>query len=170
MFGRGGEEALALAEDGVPFEVVPGVTSGTSVPASAGIPVTHRDLARSVTFFTAHTSGDGKDNVDYEALARVGGTLVAFMGLGRLARVARSLMDAGCRAALPAAVISHGTTPRQIVVRGTLDDIAAQVERRGVEAPALVVIGEVVGISERLGGALDAATLTSQVGSEPKES
>jgi uroporphyrin-III C-methyltransferase len=169
VFGRGGEEALALAAAGVPFEVVPGVTSGTSVPASAGIPVTHRDLARSVTFFTAHTSGDGKDNVDYQALARVGGTLVAFMGLGRLARVARSLVDAGCRPALPAAVIAHGTTPRQVVVRGTLQDIAAQVERRGVEAPALVVIGEVVTLSERLEGALHAATLTSQGCLEPRE-
>lgn len=150
VFGRGGEEALALATSGISFEVVPGVTSGTSVPACAGIPVTHRDLARSVTFFTAHTSGDGTDDIDYEVLARIKGTLVAFMGLGRIGQVARALISAGCRADLPTAIVAHGTTARQVVVRGTLLDIADRAAEARLEAPALVVIGEVVRLSSQL--------------------
>ncbi|MFO0552701.1 MAG: uroporphyrinogen-III C-methyltransferase [Polyangiaceae bacterium] len=150
VFGRGAEEALALANAGIAFEVVPGVTSGTAVPAAAGIPVTHRDVARTVTFFTAHTSRDGSDPVDYAALGRLNGTLVAFMGLGRLDEVARGLREAGRRADLPVAVISRGTTPSQTVVFGTLEDIAARARAAAVEAPALVVIGEVVELSAHL--------------------
>lgn len=160
VFGRGGEEALALAAAGVRCVVVPGVTAGTAVPAAAGIPVTHRDVARSVTFFTAHTSGDGVDTVDYAALARTGGTLVAFMGLGRLGQLARSLVEAGKAPTLPVAVIANGTTAAQTVVRGHLEDIEERVRAAGLSAPALVVVGEVVGLAS-LGSLADAARVTS---------
>ncbi len=161
VFGRGGEEALALADAGIPFQIVPGVTAGTAVPASAGIPVTQRELARSVTFFTAHTSNDDSSGCDYGALAKVGGTLVAFMGLGRLAEVAGALMRGGCRSDLPAAVIASGTTSSQVVVRGPLSEIASLAKEQGVVAPALVVIGEVVALSPRLCGQVGAAAQAS---------
>ena len=144
VFGRGGEEVLALAEAGVPFEVVPGVSSLASVPAAAGIPVTHRGVASSVTAVAAHAPGE----LDYRALAAVPGTLVLFMGLAGLERVARGLVEAGRDPSTPAAVISRGTTAEQEVVRGPLCEIAALAADLG--APALAVVGDVVALRERL--------------------
>ena len=147
VFGRGGEEALALAEAGIPFEVVPGISSLAAVPASAGIPVTHRGLSQTVTLSTAHGEDGGEP--DYDALARTGGTLVLFMGLGRLAELAAGLIDAGLDAETPAAVVSRGTLPDQKVATAPLDEIAEAAV--GLRSPALLVVGEVVQLADVLG-------------------
>lgn len=149
VFGRGGEEALALADAGVPFEVVPGISSLAAVPAAAGIPVTHRGLSQTVTLSTAHGEDGGEP--DYSALARVGGTLVLFMGLGRLAELADGLIDAGLDPDLPAAVISRGTLPTQQVATAALCEIAEAA--LGLRSPALLVVGEVVQLSDALAAA-----------------
>jgi len=144
VFGRGGEEALALARAGVSFEVIPGVSSLSSVPASAAIPVTHRGVASAVTAFAAHDV----ETLDAAALARAPGTLVAFMGLGGLARLAERLVEHGLSAATPAAVVSAGTTPREQTVVAPLGAIASAA--RGLPTPALVVVGEVVALRHAL--------------------
>ena len=150
VFGRGGEEALALAAAGIPFEVVPGVTSGVAVPAAANIPVTHRGIAAAVTFVTGHGRREDVASVRWDELARVPGTLVVFMGLGAVGEIARGLVAGGRGAETPVAVIARGTTPDQLVVEGTLADIAERVARAGVEAPALVVVGEVLSVRREL--------------------
>jgi uroporphyrin-III C-methyltransferase len=147
VFGRGGEEALALAEAGIPFEVVPGISSIAAVPAAAGIPVTHRGVSDRVTIATAHAA-DGSPP-DYGSLVAAGGTLVLFMGLGRLRELADGLIRAGMAAATPAAVVSRGTLPDQEIGTATLDEIADVAG--GLPGPALVVIGDVVALSGRLG-------------------
>jgi uroporphyrin-III C-methyltransferase len=141
MFGRGGEEALALADAEIPFEVVPGVSSLASVPGSAGIPVTHRGLSSAVTAFAAHDV----EALDAAALARIPGTLVAFMGGANARRLAQRLIEHGKPASTPAAVISRGTTDDEEVVvspLGSLEDAAV--------TPALVVIGDVVAVRAAL--------------------
>jgi uroporphyrin-III C-methyltransferase len=150
VFGRGGEEAIALAEAGVPFEVVPGVSSLAAVPAAADVPVTHRGVAAQVTALAAHDP----ERLDYDALARAPGTLVLFMGLATLRRVADGLIAAGKDPATPAAVIASGTRPEQVVVTAPLSELAAQA---AVEPPALVVIGEVVALRARIRPALRVA-------------
>jgi len=144
VFGRGGEEALALAAAGVPFEVIPGVSSLAAVPAGAGIPVTHRGLSSAVTAFAAHDV----EGLDARALARAPGTLVAFMGLAGLGRLAERLIEHGLPATTPAAVVSAGTTPEERVVSAPLGALARAA--RGLPTPALVVIGEVVSLREAL--------------------
>lgn len=146
VFGRGGEECLALLEAGIPFEVVPGITSAVSVPAFAGIPVTHRKIATAFTVVTGHTCGEG-DGQDWAALARAG-TLVILMGLSRLPQIARDLVEHGCSAETPAAVIQCGTTDAQRVVTGTLATIAEQA--RGLRNPATIVVGDVVALRPEL--------------------
>jgi uroporphyrin-III C-methyltransferase len=147
VFGRGGEEALALAEAGVLFEVVPGVTSLSAVPAAAGIPVTHRGFSSQVTIVTGHAC-DGDTGLDYPALARTPGTLVLFMALRRIGEIAGSLMASGKPPETPAAVIASGTLPEQRTVTATLAEIAEAAA--DLEPPALLVIGEVVTLAERL--------------------
>ena len=142
LFGRGGEEALALAAAGVPFEIVPGVSALSAVPAAAGIPVTHRGVSAQVTVVSGH-SADGSA-LDYDALARAPGTLVVFMGLRRLGELAAELVAHGRNSATPVAVVSAGTTPEQEVVVATLADIAERAE--GLAQPALVVVGDVVSL------------------------
>ena len=137
LFGRGGEEALALAEAGVPFDVIPGVSSFASVPASVGIPVTHRGVASAVTAFAAHDV----EGLDAAALARIPGTLVAFMGGARADRLAQRLIEHGKPASTPAAVIVRGTLPDEEVFVSPLGAISA-----APATPALVVIGDVVGV------------------------
>ena len=143
VFGRGGEEALTLAEAGVPFEVVPGVSSLSAVPAGAGIPVTHRGVSSQVTI------ANGQGALDFDLLARAGGTLVLFMGLARLGEIAAGLVAAGLDPQTPAAVISAGTTPAQETVVATVATIAAAAE--GFRPPALIVVGDVVALSARVG-------------------
>lgn len=148
VFGRGGEEALALHEAGVPFEIVPGVSAGSSVPAYAGIPLTHRDIGPDVTFVTGHEGG-AISRLRWDVLAGAS-TVVFFMGLTALPRIAAGLVAAGRDPATPVAVIASGTTERQETVTGTLADIVAAVRARGLEPPALVVVGEVVRLREAL--------------------
>jgi uroporphyrin-III C-methyltransferase len=145
VFGRGGEEALALAEAGVPFEIVPGVSSLSAVPASAGIPITHRGVSAQVTIV------QGQGPLDFEALARAPGTLVLFMALGRLAEIAGGLLEHGLHPNTPAAVIASGTTSEQEVAVATVERIAEAAA--GLQPPALIVIGDVVSLTERIASA-----------------
>lgn len=154
VFGRGGEEGLALQRAGVPFEVVPGVSSGIAAPALAGIPLTHRGLASSAAFVTAHDLSEAADGEERRArlahLARGAETLVVFMAGAELARVRHTLLDAGLDSATPAALIESGATPDQRVAIGTLDGLETLAEGlRG--GPALVVIGRTVGLADVLG-------------------
>jgi uroporphyrin-III C-methyltransferase len=138
VFGRGGEELLALLEAGIEVEVIPGVTAGTAVPAMLGIPVTHRDLTPGVTFVTGH----GR-HVDWSALARSGTTLVIYMGLRSLPGIVAALLDAGMGPRTPACVIENGTLKSQRQLVGTLGTLRPD----GFEGPALVVVGPVVGLA-----------------------
>jgi uroporphyrinogen III methyltransferase / synthase len=152
VFGRGGEEALALADRGIPFEIVPGVTAAVGVSAYAGIPLTFRDAASAVTFVTGHEdTGRGEARVDWGALAKVHGTLAIYMGVGRLPSIADSLLRGGRAATTPAAVVEWGTYARQRTISGTLGDIAEVARGARVRAPALVVVGEVAALRDRLG-------------------
>ena len=153
VFGRGGEEALALAAAGVSFEIVPGVTSAIAVPAYAGIPVTHRGYASVVTFVTGHagaTAPESSPPPDWQALARLGGTLVILMGVATLPAITQSLMEGGLDGATPAAVIQQGTTPSQRVVTGALGAIAGRAAAAHLRSPAITVIGAVAGLRESL--------------------
>jgi len=144
VFGRGGEEALALAAAGIPFRVVPGITAGIGGLAYAGIPTTHRDTNSAVAFVTGHASdGEVPDGLDWAALARVP-VLVLYMALKHLQPIARRLMEAGRRGDEPVAIVVKATTPEQRVVETTLARAAAEAEAQGLEPPALVAIGEVV--------------------------
>lgn len=151
VFGRGGEEAEALAAAGLEFEVVPGVTAAFAAPAYAGIPVTHRRFASEVTVFTGHEDPD-KDRVavDYDALARGQGTRVMLMGVERLGAITRELLARGASSELPVAVIRQGTTGEQRTVVGPLATIAEQVAQAGLTAPAVAVFGDVVRLRDRL--------------------
>ena len=145
MFGRGGEEALALVEARVPFRVVPGVTAGTGGLAYAGIPATHRDVNHAVTFVTGHNSGGQMpSDLDWQALARGSPVLVIYMGLKHLAQIRRELLAAGRRALEPVALVSHATTARQRVLETTLEAAVEDAAAARIEAPVLIVIGEVV--------------------------
>jgi uroporphyrinogen III methyltransferase / synthase len=151
VFGRGGEEGEALREAGVEFEVVPGVTAGVAATAYAGIPVTHRDDASAVAFVAGHEDPEKEEAaIDWGALARFPGTLVFYMGVKRLAENAQALIDAGRDPDEPAAAVERGTMAGQRTVAATLETIADAVEREGVKAPALVVIGPVVARREAL--------------------
>src|SRR4051794_1304599 len=144
VFGRGGEEALVLREAGIPFEVVPGITAGISAPAYAGIPVTHREIASGVAFVTGHEDG----SLDWDALAAFPGTLVFYMGVKALPRIASSLIAGGRPASQPVAVVERGTLPGQKTVVATLGDV---VERAaGIRAPAITLVGEVAGLREQI--------------------
>lgn len=138
VFGRGGEEILALQAAGVPYEEVPGISSAIAIPAAAGIPVTHRGLSRGFHVVTGHTSADGLP--DLTALAKLEGTLVFLMGLSKLPAIARGLVEAGKAPSTPAAVISGGNSPNPAAVRGTLADIGEKAAQ--VLPPAIILVGE----------------------------
>ena len=156
VFGRGAEECEALQAAGVPFRVVPGVTSAIAVPAAAGIPVTHRRLASAFAVVTGHEC-EGVSNLDWESLARVP-TLVVLMGLSALPEITARLLDHGADPDTPAAVIARGTLPEQRTVVGTLATLATRVAEEGLEPPATVVIGEVVRVRELLSGEAEGLT------------
>lgn len=139
VFGRGGEEALALRRAGIDFEVVPGISSAIAIPGEAGIPVTHRALSREVHIITAHTKADVTP--DYRRYAALEGTLVFLMGLQRLEKIAADLQAGGMAGDTPAAVISGGNAAHRAAVRAPLSGIAAAVRQAGVEAPAVIVVG-----------------------------
>ena len=148
VFGRGGEEAEALVEAGVPFEIVPGVSAAVAVPAYAGVPLTHRKLASSFAVVTGHEARKPNSAVDWSKLATAVDTLVILMGLSNLAVIVKKLIEHGRSPETPAAVIRAGTTSEQESVVGTLADI---VERSaGIEPPALIVVGDVVSLSDKL--------------------
>jgi uroporphyrin-III C-methyltransferase len=149
IFGRGGEEALALAEAEIPFEVVPGVSALSAVPASAGIPITHRGVSAQVTLVSGH-SAKGEE-LDYAHLARTPGTLVVFMGVAHLNRIATGLIAAGKDPETPAAVVARGTHADGESVRGELHEVADLAA--DLASPALLVIGDVVTVAGQLAGA-----------------
>lgn len=150
VFGRGMEEAQALAEAGVPVTVVPGISSSISVPAVAGIPVTHRGVAHEFTVVSGHVAPDDERSlVDWPALARLRGTLVLLMGVEKIAAIAAALISHGRAADTPVAVIQEGTTASQRRVDATLADVGRRVVEEGVRPPAVIVIGEVVAVGIR---------------------
>ncbi|MFA9477197.1 uroporphyrinogen-III C-methyltransferase [Phycisphaerales bacterium AB-hyl4] len=152
LFGRGAEELIYLAKQGISCEVVPGVTSGIAAPMAAGIPVTHREHASSVTFVTGHEDPTKPGTaVDYAALAKLiaaGGTVCFYMGVGRLPLIAEALTAGGLDGATPAAAVQWGMTPRQRSVRATVTTLAEAVKREGVGSPAIIVVGAVAGLDE----------------------
>jgi uroporphyrinogen III methyltransferase/synthase len=151
VFGRGGEEAEALAREGLAFEVIPGVSSVFAGPAFAGIPVTHREHSSQLTIFTGHEDpGKPGASVDYAALARLPGTKVMLMGVERIGPITEALLAHGADPALPVALIRWATTGRQQTLRGRIDTIAARVAETGFSAPAIAVFGEVVNLRDTL--------------------
>lgn len=149
MFGRGGEELEALAEAGVRFEVVPGVTAAAGVSCYSGIPLTHRDHAQACVFVTGHLK-DGSVDLDWPALARPRQTIVIYMGLAALAEICRQLAAHGLPETTPAAVVEQGTTPQQRVVAGTLATLPALAAQRALKPPCLIIVGSVVSLHEPL--------------------
>lgn len=145
VFGRGMEEMTALLEEGIKVEYVPGITSCIAVPAFAGIPVTHREVSRSFHVITGHTAA-GSQEIDFQSLVCLEGTLVFLMGLGQLPQIAEGLMQAGKDAATPAAVIQGRLDASVEIVRGTLSDIAARAEEARMQTPAVIVVGKVVDV------------------------
>jgi uroporphyrinogen III methyltransferase/synthase len=151
VFGRGGEEALVCLEAGIPFEIVPGVTAGVAAPAYAGIPVTHRELASGVAFVTGHENPDKPETaLDWPALAAFPGTLVFYMGVRALPRIAEQLVAGGRPGGEPVAVVERGTLPGQRVLSATLADVAARAAEAGIRAPAITLVGPVAGLREQL--------------------
>src|SRR5215217_1493597 len=151
VFGRGGEEALVCLEAGVPFEIVPGVTAGVAAPAYAGIPVTHRDLASGVAFVTGHEDPAKPDTaLDWPALAAFPGTLVFYMGVRALPRIAERLVAGGRPPHEPVAVVERGTLPGQRTLVATLEDVAERAAHTGIRAPAITLVGPVAELHERL--------------------
>ncbi len=149
IFGRGGEEIEKLAENNIPFQVVPGVSAANGVASYAGIPLTHRDYAQSVVFTTGHLRDDNID-LDWVALTRPQQTVVIYMGLTGLAEICRQLIAHGLPADWPAAVVQQGTTRHQRVMVATLNDLAEKVAQAGFKAPTITIVGEVVKLREKL--------------------
>ena len=151
VFGRGGEEALVCLEAGVPFEVVPGITAGVAAPAYAGIPVTHRELASGVAFVTGHEDPAKPDSaLDWPALAAFPGTLVFYMGVRALPRIAEQLVAGGRAASEPVAVVERGTLPGQRTLLATLGDVGERAAAEGIRAPAVTLVGPVAALREQL--------------------
>jgi uroporphyrinogen III methyltransferase/synthase len=151
VLGRGGEEANSLSEQGIPFEIVPGVSSAVAVPAYAGIPVTHRGIASSFTVVTGHKASEtGESRIAWNKLAQGADTLVILMGIGNLANLVGELIKNNKPPSTPVAVITEGTTSRQRFVIGTLQDIVEKVKSENLKPPSVVVIGDVVQLQETL--------------------
>ena len=149
VFGRGGEEIATLMQEGVAFQIVPGITAANGCASYAGIPLTHRDHAQACIFCTGHLQ-DGTVDLNWEMLAHPGQTLVFYMGLAGCPVICRELAAHGLDPATPAALITRGTTPAQKVLAGTLADLPELVRREEVAPPTLIVVGEVVRLRERL--------------------
>lgn len=150
VFGRGGEEALALARAGIPFEIVPGVTSAVGVPSFARIPLTHRDHAGSVAILTGHRQSEPSKRMQWKRLARGADTIVLLMSVRNLKPNFRRLRRAGVDPNTPAAAISRGTTPNQQVLHGTLETLPSIAADRDLRPPATIVVGEVVEVGREI--------------------
>jgi len=150
VFGRGGEEALALRAAGIAYEIVPGVTAGVAALAYAGIPVTHRGVSSAVALITGHEESDEHSALDWPALARFPGTLVFYMGVRHLERISSALLSGGRPGSEPAAVVQAGTLPEQRVVTGTLETIHERAREQDIRPPAIVVVGPVAALANRL--------------------
>lgn len=148
LFGRGGEEAELLAKEGIPFEIVPGVTSSIAVPAYSGIPVTHRDFTSSVHIITGHKRQGQDYDIDFKALVQTKGTLVFLMGVSALEDICRSLLDAGMEPDMPAALLQKGTTAGQKRILADISTLPQEVERQGAQTPAIIVVGRVCALAE----------------------
>jgi uroporphyrin-III C-methyltransferase/precorrin-2 dehydrogenase/sirohydrochlorin ferrochelatase len=149
VFGRGGEEIETLAAEGVPFQVVPGITAATGVSSYAGIPLTHRDYAQSCVFVTGHLK-DGTVNLDWNGIARPNQTIVIYMGLQGLPALANELVKHGLAPTTPAAIVQQGTTHKQRVVTGTLETLPQLAEEAKMKPPTLIIVGEVVKLHDKL--------------------
>jgi uroporphyrin-III C-methyltransferase len=158
-FGRGGEEVQTLRENGIPFEVVPGITAAAGVAAYAGIPLTHRDHAQACVFVTGHLK-DGTMNLDWPGLARRRQTVVIYMGLHGLSHLCEKLREHGLPDDWPAAIVQKGTTPEQRTITGTLASLPALAEAAKLRPPTLIIVGEVVTLHERLAWFIESAQLT----------
>ncbi|WP_165216934.1 uroporphyrinogen-III C-methyltransferase [Affinirhizobium pseudoryzae] len=143
IFGRGGEEAEALAQAGIPFRILPGMTSALAALASTRIPATMRGMSKAITLATGHAAGEA-DDLDWAALARTGEPIVVYMGLKNLATITRLLIEGGRAAKTPAAIIMAATTKEERLLTATLGTLSSEAERQGFAAPALIVIGEIV--------------------------
>ena len=151
LFGRGGEEAQVLSREGIPYEIVPGITSAISVPAYAGIPVTQRHVASSVAFITGHeASTKTKSTVEWERIARSVDTLVVMMGIGNLGSIAERLISGGRDPETPVAIIEKGTTKEQRTITATLGTIEDKARAEDIKPPAITIIGKVVNLREEL--------------------
>jgi uroporphyrin-III C-methyltransferase/precorrin-2 dehydrogenase/sirohydrochlorin ferrochelatase/uroporphyrin-III C-methyltransferase len=150
MFGRGGEEVLALKEQQIPFEVVPGITAASGCSSYAGIPLTHRGMSRSVKFITGHFSNNEPLDIDWKSAADPNSTLVIYMGLANFTHITESLINAGLPATTPAAAIENGTSKQQQRVLSTLKSLPEAVINKKLVAPVMIIIGEVVSLAEDL--------------------
>ena len=150
VFGRGGEEAEALAKQGVPFEIVPGISAGIAAPAYAGIPVTHRDASASFAIVTGHRKEGAEEEVKWESLAKGVETLAVYMGVSNLPYICKQLMKHGKDKSTPAAIIEQGTTSMQRTVVGTLGTIVDVAKKEQIQNPSMIVIGEVVRFREKI--------------------
>jgi uroporphyrin-III C-methyltransferase len=150
VFGRGSEEALYLAENGVAFEIVPGISASAGCAAYAGIPLTHRGLAKSVRFVTGHCQDGSELDLDWDGLADTDTTLVVYMGLANARKISERLIDAGLPADMPVVAIHKGTTPQQKTMTTTLSALADDLQQGGFIAPTLIIIGKVAALAEHI--------------------
>lgn len=150
VFGRGAEEAEVLREAGIPFEIVPGITSGIAAPAYAGIPVTHRDFGSSFAIITGHMREGKDEGIDWKGLAESVDTLAIYMGIGNLPYITEQLMKYKRNPATPVALIEWGTTDHQRVVTGTLETIVRIANKEKIQNPSMIIIGEVVNMREKI--------------------
>lgn len=155
VFGRGGEELETLVQAGIPFEVVPGITSSVAVPAYAGIPVTHRDYTSSFHVITGHARKDGELNIDFASLVRLDGTLVFLMSVSSMEKILKGLLDAGMDPDMPAAVLERGTTARQRRVTATVSTLKEASDQADIRTPAIILVGKVCALAEELHWAED---------------
>lgn len=156
VFGRGGEEALALYEAGIRYEIVPGISSSTSVPALAGIPVTHREVATHFTVITGMSARDVTEELaaSWRALARAGGTLVFLMGVRTMPQIVERLIEGGMDATTPAAIIERGACPDQRIIVTTLTKLVDARDAHEVASPSIIIVGQVVALSEQIGAGM----------------